>query len=187
MPNTNNPRGLVPLKMTDSGYVTQGLEPFAVLAADSTALFVGDPVVLSGTADANGLAAVTRAGVNGPFTGVVAGFLPDGTTNMVGYRAASTAAQVLVVRDMDTEFEVQADAALTAADIGLNASLVIATGTPATRRSAVKLDAATKATTATLGVKILGLSQTPGNEFGAFNKVRVKLNQHSDAAASAGL
>jgi hypothetical protein len=187
MPNTNNPRGLVPLKQTESGYVNQGLETCYVAAGDATPLYVGDPVTLSGSADAAGVIGVTRAGVNGPFKGVVAGFVPDGTTNMLGYRPASTAAYVLVHCDQDALFEVQADTALAAADIGLNASLVVGSGSAYSKVSGFKLDAATKATTATLGVKIVGLSQKPGNDFGAYNKVLVRLNQHTDASASAGL
>ena len=43
----------------------------------------------------------------GPITGVVQGFVPDGTVNMVGYRAGGTVAYVLVNTDPDTLYEIQ--------------------------------------------------------------------------------
>jgi hypothetical protein len=187
MPNTNNPRGLVPLKDAGSKPTSQGLEMFHVPASDATALYIGDPVVKNGSADAAGVAQVVRAVAAGPITGVVQGFLPDGTTNMAGFRAASTSAYVLVCTDPDTLYEVQDNTGIAAADIGLNANMTMAAGNAFSKRSGVTLDAATKATTATLALKIVGLRQVPGNDFGAYNKLLVKINNHTEVNASAGI
>jgi hypothetical protein len=187
MANTNLPRGLTPLRDAGGKPYNGSVEMFYVPASDATPLFIGDPVVKNGSADAAGVAGVIRAVAAGPITGVVQGFMPDGTTNIAGYRAASTGAYVLVATDPDLLYEVQDNTGLAAADIGLNANLTIASGTAMGRKSAVTLDAATKAATAGLAVKIVGLSQRPGNEFGAFNKVLVKINNHTEANASAGV
>lgn len=188
MPNSNVPRGLVPLRNAGSSVETGGAEQFFVPSSDVTPLYIGDPVVKAGSSDATGAyATVTRAAAAGPVTGVVVGFVPNGTTDMAGFRAASTAAYVLVSTDPDELYEIQDNTGLTAADIGLNASMTIGAGNAYSRRSGVTLDAATKATTATLPLKIRGLAARPGNDFGAFNKVWVTINNHTEAPASAGI
>ncbi len=188
MANTSVIRGLVPLRDAGSKGETGGVEMFYVPASDATALYIGDPVVKAGSADGAGIASVARAAAAGPITGVVEGFVPNGTTDMAGYRAASTAAYVLVHTDPNTLFEIQDTAGtIVAADVGLNASMTIAAGNAYSRRSGVVLDAATKAVTATLPLEIVGLRPTPGNEFGAFAKVLVKINNSTEANATVGL
>ncbi len=188
MANTNTPRGLVPLRNAGSTYESGGVEQFAVTAADATALYTGDPVIKDGGADAGGTATVTRASGTGAITGVVEGFMPNGTTDMVGHRAASTAAYVLVRTDPGTLYEVQDTAGtIVAADIGLNANLTTGTGNAFSKKSGFVLASASKAVTATLPVKIVGLAQRPGNEFGAFAKVVVKINNSTESNATLGI
>lgn len=187
MANANTPMGLKPVRNQGNGVMTGGLETFNVPASDGTALYIGDPVVKNGSADAGGVAQVVRAVAAGPITGVVCGFAPDGTVNQTGYRAASTNAYVLVETDPHQLYEIQEAAGLAAADIGLNANMVAGTGSAYSKQSGFMLDAATKATTATLALKIMGLSQRPNNALGAFNKVLVKINNSTETAASAGV
>jgi hypothetical protein len=187
MANANTPYGLKPHKDANSAVETGGLEMFYVPASDATALYIGDPVVKNGSADAAGIAGVIRAATTGAVTGVVMGFVPDGVTDRVGYRAASTAAYVLVNTDPNQLYSIQEAAGLAAADVGLNANFASGSGNAYSKRSGFLLDAATKATTATLQLKIRGLLPVPGNDFGAYNKVLVTINNHSEAAASAGL
>lgn len=188
MANFNQPRGLTALKDAGSKGETGGLETFYVPASDGTALYIGDPVVKNGSSDAAGVAGVIRASAGGPITGVVEGFMPDGTTNMVGYRAASTAAYVLVRTDPNTLFEIQDTAgSIVAADVGLNVDMTMTAGSAYTKRSGVTVDNATKATTATLALKIVGLRQIPNNDFGAYAKLVVKINRSTEASASAGI
>jgi hypothetical protein len=118
------------------------------------------------------------------------GFAPDGTTNQAGYRAASTAAYVLVCTDPHMLYEIQEDSvggALAAADVGLNADFIVASGNSYSKRSGVMLDTSTKATTATLPLKIMGIAQKPNNVIGANAKVLVKLNVTTEASATAGV
>jgi len=187
MANVNTPFGLKPLRDARSGQETGGLEMFYHPASDGTALYIGDPVVKNGSADAAGVAGVVRAVAAGPITGVVQGFVPDGTTNQNGYGAASTAYYVLVATDPSEMFVIQEDGGLAAADIGLNANLTVGAGNAYSKRSGFKLDAATKAATATLAVKIMGLAPIPGNDFGAYNKILVMLNNTTEISGAAGV
>lgn len=187
MANANTAGGLKPVRDAGNGVMTGGLEKFYVPASDATALYIGDPVVKNGSADAAGVAGVVRAAAAGPITGVVVGFAPDGTTNMAGFRAASTAAYVLCTTDPDILYEVQDNTGIAAADIGLNANMTLAAGNAYSKQSGVTLDAATKATTGTLALKIVGLAQKPNNSFGAYNKLLVKINNSTEAPASAGV
>jgi hypothetical protein len=187
MANNNTPFGLKAVKDATSAVENGGLEMFYHPASDATALYIGDPVVKNGSADAAGVAGVVRAAAAGPITGVVEGFQPDGVTDQAGYGAASTAFYVLVRTDPTEMFVIQENAGLTAADIGLNASMTVGSGGAYLKRSGFVLDAATKATTATLPLKIMGLLPQPGNDFGAYNKVLVKINNSTEATASAGL
>lgn len=190
MANANTPYGFKPVKMQGDSPITGGLETFFVPATDGTALFVGDPVIKAGSADAAGLATVTRATAGAAITGIVLGFLPDSTGVIPRSRAASTACYVLVCTDPAMEYEVQEDAvggALAAVDVGLNADFIVAAGNAYTGLSGVMLDTSTKATTSTLPLKILGFSQRPDNVIGALAKVRVKINVNTEAAGTAGV
>jgi hypothetical protein len=190
MANTNTPRGFVPLREAGSGTHSGGVNMYYHPASDATALYIGDPVIKNGSSDAAGVPGVVRATAAGAITGVVQGFVPDGTTNMAGYGAASTAYYVLVCDDPDAIFEIQEDGVggnLAAADIGLNADFIVAAGNAYSKRSGTMLDTSTKATTATLPLKIVSLSTRPGSEFGAYAKVLVKINNHTEANASAGI
>jgi hypothetical protein len=190
MANANTPGGFSPVRNAGNGVMTGGLETFYVPASDATALYIGDPVIKAGSADAAGVASVTRATAGAAITGVVVGFAPDGTANQAGYRAAATAAYVLVCTDPHMLYEIQEDSvggALAAADVGLNADFIVASGNSYSKRSGVMLDTSTKATTATLPLKIMGIAQKPNNVIGANAKVLVKLNVTTEASATAGV
>jgi hypothetical protein len=190
MANVDTPFGLKPVKMLGSAYMSGGEEVFFVPATDGTALFIGDPVVKAGSADANGVATVTRAAASGSISGVVTGFLPDSTGAIPRSRAASTACYVLVCTDPNIEYEVQEDAvggALAAVDVGLNADIIVAAGNTYSAQSGVMLDTSTKATTSTLPLKILGFSQRPDNIIGAKAKVRVRINASTEGNLTTGV
>jgi len=190
MANVNLARGFVPLKDAAGKPYNGAVEMFYHAATDGTALYIGDPVVKAGSADSAGVPTVIRASAGGPISGVVQGFMPDGTTNMAGYGAASTGYYVLCATDPDLVYEIQEDAvggAIAAADIGLNASMIAAAGSSTTKRSGFMLDTSTKATTAGLELKIMGLTQRPDNALSANAKVLVKINNHTDSNVVAGV
>lgn len=190
MPNLNVAFGLKPVRRTHGAPSIFTAREYFVPASDSTALFVGDPVILAGSSDATLTApSVTRATAAGGnrITGVVVGFRPNDAINALGYRAASTAAYVLVIDDPDQLYEIQDDSvggALAAADIGLNADLVAGTGNAATKKSGFMLDTSTKATTNTLQCRIVSLQDRADVEVGATSKVLIRLNLTTETGAA---
>lgn len=199
MPNASLIRGLFPRRYRNGAPFVGPLRKYYVNAGDSTALYPGDPVVLSGTGDAKGVPAVTRAtAATGPITGVVCGIANDETlpasNNMMqlGYRPASQAGYVLVCDDPTVLYEIEEDGVggtLAVTSIGLNAALIAGTGNTFTRRSGFLLDSSTAATTATLPLRIIELVQRADNELGASAKWLVALNTPTEtgAAGSTGI
>lgn len=179
MANANAPFGLKPIRGASSQPYNDGAQPYAKLAADTSVIRYGDPVTVTGTADADGRPAVTlsTAGATNAITGVAVGFRPIGATEWLGYAPASTAYEVLVEDNPFAEYLIQEDSdggALAVADVGLNAAIVFGTATG--NRSAAMLDSSTKATTAGLQVRIVGLAQIVGNAIGDYAVWRVRLN-----------
>ena len=195
MPNTNSAFGLKPVRYASGAPYNGACNRYFVPASDGTALFDGDPVIINGTGDANGVpgAIIATAGATNRITGVVVGFEPLTTpTTPLGYRAASTACYILVADDPNLLFEIQEDAvggALAVTDIGLNADLVAGTGSTYTKRSGWQLDTSTKATGATLQLRIDSFQQRVDNEVGANAKILVRINMptQTGAAGSTGV
>jgi hypothetical protein len=187
MANSNFPRGLVPVrKFADGGYANP-LRRYSCPATYATALYRGDPVIKTGTADAEGFSEVNLATAGGAITGVVVGF-EDAASYLAGYGAASTTRAVLVADDPSELFEIQSNGTTVPADIGLNANLVAGAGNPNTRSSGWQLDDATKATTATLQLKIVEFQHRVDNDPAAANaKFLVKINKHTETAGQAGI
>ena len=191
MANANVAYGLKPVRMADGSSYSGGVDMFYVPSSDGTALYKGDPVKLAGSADSAGVASVTRCAAGDTITGAVVGFA-DATSMAAGYRAASTTSYVLVAHGQDILFEIQEDGvggAIAAADIGLNADIIVAAGSAYSKQSGVMLDTSTKNTTATLPLRIAGIAQRPDNALDTNAKVLVTLNNttESPGTASAGL
>lgn len=188
MANADAPMGLKPVKSGDGPYIAQ-TEIYYCPSTDSTALFIGDPVILAGSADANGVPTITiaTAGTSNRITGAVVGFVPSATIVANGYRLASTAEYVIVEVGPNTVYEIQEDAggATTALiDIGENASLVSGTGSTYTKRSGWQLDSSTHATSS-LQLRMLGFVQRPDNEPAvAKAKLLVRINQPTETGAA---
>ena len=192
MANLSRPTGLKVAKSV-VGRAAQGqTETFAVLASDGTALFVGDIVKSAGTADANGVQAITRITANTDLPlGVIVGFVVDYTNlnTPSQYRTASTLRYALVNVDPTTVYEVQATGTTVVADVGLNAGVTFTAGSTSTGISGMELDATTKAATATLPLKIIGWVQRPDVDVtdGTSMKVHVLLNTANLGGGTAGL
>lgn len=194
MANANSPFGLKPVRYASGAPYNGACNRYYVPASDSTALFMGDPVVINGSGDAYGVpgAIIATAGSAGRITGVVVGFEPTRAFETLGYRPASTAMYIYVADDPNLLFEIQEDAvggALAVTDIGLNADLASGSGSTYTKQSGWQLDTSTKATTATLQVRIDSFQQRVDNEVGANAKVLVRINlpTQTGAAGSTGV
>lgn len=183
MANPDFAFGLRPVRHRSGAPYSGACNAYKVPASDGTALFVGDVVQLAGSA-VDGVATVTRATAAGGnyILGVVVGFEIDNLTRTAGYRAASTAATVLVADDPDLLFEIQCDddsATLALTDVGLNADIITAAGNTSLRTSGTELDTSTKATTATLQLRIEGIVNDGQNEIAVANqRALVSINLH---------
>lgn len=172
------PFGLRPVRYKSGAPYNGAANVYHVPASDGTALFVGDPVIIAGTGDADGVSTVTRAASGARITGVVVGFtaVPGATTDTglrLGYRPASTLDYVLVADDPALLFEANEDGIggfLAAVDIGLNIDLISGNGSTYTKLSGYMLDSSVKATTVN-GVRLVGLSQRVNNTLGTVNTV----------------
>lgn len=192
MANVNAPFGLKPVRGVAGGPFNDGANPYIASASDANIIRLGDPVTVTGDAHTDGTPIVTlsTAGSGNAITGVAVGFRPLGATTWYNYRPASTLYEVLVNDNPLTEYHIMEDSvggALAAADVGLNAALVSGTA-PVDGRSGWMLDSSTKATTAALQVRILGLAQTVNNAIGNYAVWRVRLNNVTTTpnAASTG-
>ena len=174
------PFGLTPVRYKSGAPYNGAANLYSVAAGETNNIFIGDPVLISGTGDAAGIPGVVRAAAGDRMTGVVVGFgqfdgASAGSTTAInrGYRTASTADYLLVADDPALLFAIEEDAvggALATTDIGNNADLVGGTGSTVTRRSGYMLDSSTKVTT-TAQVRIWGFDQTIGNTIGGTGPV----------------
>ncbi|UOF81823.1 hypothetical protein [Caudoviricetes sp.] len=190
MANANTPFGLRPVRHRNGAPYNGAARRYYVPSSDGTALYLGDPVIIAGSADANGVASVTRATAAGGsyLLGSVVGVEPaegsqSGGRDSTTYRVASTERYVWVADDPDLVFEIQEDSVgftLSATYVGQNADLISGTGSNITGLSGFQLDSSTAATTSTLQLRILGYSQRIGNEPGNANaKLEVSINLHT--------
>lgn len=183
MANADTPRGLWPVRHKNGAPYNGAATRYYVPSSDNTALYLGDPVVVAGSADANGVATVAKAtaGSGAYMLGPVVAVEPETNSSTI-YRAASTARYVYVADDPDLIFEIQEDSvggALAATSVGLNADWIAGSGSTATGYSGAELDSNTADTTNTLQLRILGFAQRPDNEIGTNAKVLVSINLHS--------
>ena len=199
MANVNRPNGLSPVKhLTGAPYNGQG-NIYQIAAADTNGYAIGDPVISSGSGDANGVPGITLAPATGNIRGVIMGlgtmeggiFNPLNLNSTVRPAAAQATDWYAIVADSpDLIFKVQEHAngtALAATGIGLNQVLYLGTnnGFSSGWQLASATDA-TPATTSTLQVRLLGLDRVQGNAFGANAKWLVKINAHELSAGTAG-
>lgn len=187
MANIDAPFGLRPVRHKNGLPYNGSGQLYYVPASDSTAIYVGDPVIVNGSADAAGIPGCIRATNAGGnyISGVVVGVMPlmgaggtgrDATT----YRAASTERYVMVEDSPDVIFEIQTTGTLAAADVSLNADLTGTGGSTVSGLSSTKLDTSTKATTNTLQLKILRVVQRPDQVLGDTNvRAEVMINLHT--------
>ena len=190
MANTNRPAGFVPRKYLNGAPWNGQARLYSIAASYGTALYIGDPVISSGTADANGIPGIALGAGSGALRGVIVG-LGKSRTAMVNpsnlditYRPASDPSvwYAMVVDDPNVLFEIQEESngtALAATEIGLNQISLLGAGNGFVSGWQVRsATGATPATTATLQLRLMGLVQRPGNEFGAYAKHLVQINVH---------
>lgn len=193
--NSNAPSGLRPVGTLGSAGYMGRIEVFATVTTDAAAIGIGDPVIITGEADGNGVPVVKRFTSNGTtgavVSGVCVGIVPVATNLNIGYRPASSAVSVLCDTDPNTVYEVQegsTSAVLTAAAVGSNAGLTMGTVDTTTGNGKTVLNNSAVGTTTALECKILRLAPKVGNLIGDNAKWDVMINNHQfRAAGTAGI
>jgi hypothetical protein len=192
MANPDRPSGLSPVRYLSGAPYNGAVNYYATASGDGTAIFLGDPVKLSGTSQTiNGqvLPDVDQAATGDVIVGVVVGVLPT-TADSVIYRAASTQRILMVADDPNLVFEIQevsGGTPLTANDIGLNADFVVGSGSTFTGQSGVELNNVGEADTNTLDLKITGFVNRADNAVGEHAKWLVRINRHQYVNQVAGV
>lgn len=185
MANSDAATGLWPVRYFGGAPYNGAARLYYVPSSDGTAIYIGDPVKLAGSADSDGIPSVAQAAAGDTLIGVVVGVKPE-TRESTTYRAASTERYVWVADDPDLLFLCQEDSvggALAATDVGNNCDLVIGSGSTSTGFSGVEIDSSTK-TTSTAQVRVVELNQTADNEIGTNAKWLVRIVEHRNATAT---
>ena len=190
MPNINKPSGFSPVGYLNGAQWNGQARLYSIAASYGTALYIGDPVISSGTADANGVPGIAIGATTGALRGVIVGLgvseglMADPTNLDRMYRPASDTRvwYAMVADDPNIIFEVQEESngtQLAATEVGLNT--ISKSGTGNGYVSGWMIPSATGATpntTATLQLRLLGLARRPDNAFGAYAKWLVQINVH---------
>ena len=179
MANKDAAFGLKPIGKVGQNRDNQGLSEYDISACAS-AIYFQDPVEIL-AAGTIGVAAATDA-LLGSLGGV---FFTDASTSKPTFAnhldASNTATDIkgFVSDDPYERFEIQADGATAAADVGLNADIVYAAGSSPDYVSKVELQTSDQKT-ATAQLRIIGISKDiENNEAGSANVNLVTIiNEH---------
>lgn len=206
MANVNAPFGLKPIKHKSGAPYNGGSNAYYINASYGTALFIGDPVIR--VAGGSNAAAITvpgggtfaigtlpevekaTAGDGNRITGVIVGFSASPTNLELKHNTASTQRVAYVCDDPDVVFEIQADGAVPAASVGLNAVLIYTqSGSTVTGLSGVELDTTSDvpAADASNQLTILrGVNREDNDITLTRAKVEVMINQHTESQGTVG-
>ena len=179
MANKDAAFGLRPIGKVGQNRDNQGLSEYDI-SASASAIYFNDPVEIL-AAGTIGVAAASDA-LLGSLGGV---FFTDASTSKPTFAnhldASNTATDIkgFVSDDPYERFEVQADGATAAADVGLNADIVYAAGASPDYVSKVELQTSDQKT-GTAQLRILGISKDiDNNEAGSANvNLVVLINEH---------
>lgn len=172
MSQSNSPFGLAPVGSMLASPYSGMVQRCYLSTALGTAMGIGDPVDLLGTADTPGFTTevtLATAGASHPIYGVIVAWDMDTSDLFLNYRKASTARYCYVMVDPFAIYEVQGDATVIAATaVGANALLTSAAVNTSTGLSGWVLNGTTTpAADATYQVMILGAANRPNNDITA--------------------
>lgn len=204
MANTSKPQGLAPVQYLNGAPWNNGGRIYCIPDSDdSNAYAIGDPVTLAGSADGQGIPTITLAtagtgnsvlgaivsGAGSPVFGGSYGVPADSPILIPAVKSRNY--YVLVADDPNIVFQCQEDGLITplaATDTGNNVNLV--SGANNGYISGWQIDSDSKATTATLQLKLLGLAyppRQPANAFGQYAQWFVLINNHCYRVGQAGV
>ena len=206
MANADTPFGLRPIRHRNGAPYNGAATPMYVDSGYATALFIGDPVIK--VAGGSNAAAVTApgagsfaigtlpsiekvtAGDTNRVTGVIVGFAANPANLDQKHNPASTERVAFVCDDPDVVFEIQADGAIAAASVGLNAVFIYThSGSTATGLSGVELDTTSDAPAADASNQLLilrAVNREDNDTTLTHAKVEVLINQHTENQGTVG-
>lgn len=191
--NVNAPFGAEPIMMGNGAPWNGRVNRYYIPSTDVVAYYVGDFVISAADADANGVPAIAKAAAGDKCRGVIVAIepVPPNATSLSGadtnlaemfVPATKTHAYyVLVCDDLDVVFRIRGDTTGTnqiAANVNKNANFTVAVPNPAKPFSATVLNSGSIAVTFSLSLKLYGLQQIPGNDFGASALWLFRFNTH---------
>lgn len=183
MAATATPYGFRPVGSLSGGSYAGKVRLYKMTNSYGSTLFYGDPCALVAAGTVERVGATNAGPVLGIFLGCTYTDPGSGqkTWNKI-WRASTVATDnyAYVCDDPDTIFAVQANAAVTQADQGLNIGVsAVSSGSTLTGMSSVAADAANMATTSTFPFKIVGFQSLPSSKIGdAKTDVLVTINAH---------
>lgn len=189
MANADKPSGLTPIG-TQSGADYHGkLRRVEFAVGDAVACYVGDPVKLTGTANAAGtIPVVAQSGIADDSVGVLVSLdfdaSDEGTLTTPLTRAASTARTGMVAMGSDVLYVCQEDSdgnSITVDEVGLNINVVLGSGSDISGSTA-ELDSTSAASTSTHMLRLHHLYDAPDNALGDNARWVVSINAHQDTA-----
>lgn len=206
MANADTPFGLRPIRHRNGAPYNGAVNPYYVNASYATALFIGDPVIkVAGGSNAAAIKVPgvgsfgigtlpevekATAGDGNRITGVIVGFAAQPTDLETKHSKASTEAVALVCDDPDVIFEIQADGAIPAASMGLNAVLIYThAGSTVTGLSGVELDTTSDVPAADASNQLLilrAVNRDDNDTTLTHAKVEVLINQHTQNQGTVG-
>jgi hypothetical protein len=206
MANIDAPFGLRPIRHKSGAPYSGAVTPYYIASTYATALYIGDPVIR--VAGGSNAAAVTvpsvgsfnigtlpsvekaTAGDGNRITGVIVGFSALPSDLSKNYNAASTERVALVCDDPDVVFEIQADGAIPAASVGLNAVLIYTHGgSTTTGLSGVELDTTSDVPAADASNQLLilrAVNRDDNDTTSTWARVEVMINQHTESQGTVG-
>lgn len=187
MANSDTPFGFKPVKHLLGAPWNGKVSTYYIPVGNATALFKGDAVKSTGSADATGkFPGVVQAAAGDVIRGIIIGFgdnpytMTHPDTPNRDYLPISTAAYVFVVDDPFVVFEIQEDSVgnnMDADMLGLQTDIVVGTGSTSTGKSAMELDSSDTATA--LGqCKLLRVIDREDNALGTNCKWEVLIVEH---------
>lgn len=198
MANANRPSGLVPVGYLNGSDWSGKARLYSIGASNASVLAIGDPVASGGTADANGVPDIVlaTAGYGNALRGAIVGlgvyeggiFDPTNLDRIYKPASDSRVWYAMVADDPSTIFEVQdigTGTPLAITDVGINVDLV--SGTYNGYVSGWMLNNASKATTATYQMRILGAARRRDNVVGQYCKWLCMINNHELRQGAAGV
>lgn len=187
MANANTAYGLWPERDIYGRNWSGAANTYAIPSSYGSNLYLGDPLVPTGSSDANGIPYLTLATAGtsnytiGPMVGIVNGGDPivSVTRDLPIYHTASTLQYILVADDPSLLFKIQEDGNGGANSSMANMNLASGSGSTVTGYSGWQLSSSSVATTSTLQMRLMWPMRTPDNAVGTNCKWLVKINLHS--------